>query len=119
LCKRHLKGKVIKEDEESRVPTVSNTTTLTSSEVGALLNDLRCFARKRSINFDIPGAMSDSDYVRLTGITASNFGNLFEYVKGFIRNTANRSSRTCLAIMLMKLRTGLSHSILSTLFQMP
>jgi len=87
LCKKHFKGKVIKEDEESRVPTVSNTTTLTSLEISALLDDFRCFAKKRSLNFDIPGAMSDSDYVRLTGITASNFDDLFDYVKGSIRNT--------------------------------
>jgi len=70
LCKKHFKGKVIKENEESRVPTVSNTTTLTSLEISALLDDFRCFAKKRSLNFDIPGAMSDSNYVRLTGMTA-------------------------------------------------
>ena len=84
-----------------------------------MLNELRYFAQKRSLNFDIPGAMSDSDYLRLTGISASNFEDLFEHVKMVLRSTVNRSSRTCLGIMLMKLRTGLSHSILSTLFQMP
>ncbi|XP_033213876.1 uncharacterized protein LOC117170935 [Belonocnema kinseyi] len=115
-CKRHLKGKFFKQNEESRVPKVSDTTTMTSTEVCGLLNDPRHFSSRRSLNFDAPGALSDTDYIRLTSITSFNFENLHDYISGSVKNTANRSSRTCLAILLMKLRTGLSHSILATLF---
>ncbi|CAH1110227.1 unnamed protein product [Psylliodes chrysocephalus] len=109
-CKRHLRGNFVKQEEESRIPQASNTTTLTAMKLHLLLDDLRSFARKGSLNFNVPGALSDTDCIRLTGITASNFENLFQCVKGSIRNTTARSSRTCLAILLMKLRTGLSHS---------
>ena len=118
-CKRHLKGSFLKKEEELRLTELSKTTTLTCKEVTDLLNELRTFAKKGSLNFNIPGSLSNINYSRLTGVSGSNFDNLYNYVKNSVRCTSVRSERTCLAIFLMKLRTGLSHSTLSTLFQIP
>ncbi|CAC5361416.1 unnamed protein product [Mytilus coruscus] len=56
---------------------------------------------------------SKEDYQRLTGLTR----NQFEAVANTdLRISEIRSVKTCLAILLVKLRTGLSNSILATLF---
>lgn len=115
-CKRHLRGKYFKTIDGKRLKAVSDSTSLSSSELTDLLNHLRSYARRDLLDFSNPGALSDLDYHRLTGISATDFDNLFEYIKGYVRSTSARSARSCLGIFLMKLRTGLSHSILSTLF---
>lgn len=115
-CKRHLRGKYFKNIDENRIQSASDSTILSSSEVTELLNHLRSYARRDLLDFNTPGTLSDIDYHRLTGISEADFNDLFNYVKPYIRNTSARSARCCLGILLMKLRTGLSHSILSTLF---
>jgi len=118
-CKRHLKGSFFNVTDSNRIEAVSDTSTLSASQITDLLNDLRACVQRGFLDFENPGALSDIDYHRLTGISGANFDNLFSYVKSKIRSTLARSARTCIAILLMKLRTGLSHSILSTLFGLP
>lgn len=115
-CKRHLSGKVFKDSEVNRIEISMNSSTMNSTEISDLLNSLRVLAKKKSLDFYTPGAFNDLDYRRLIGISEADFSNLFEYIKSKIRNTSARSAKTCLAILLMKLRTGMSKSILSTLF---
>lgn len=62
--------------------------------------------------------MTDDDYHRLTGLTKNQFDRVAKSVEDKIRSTTNRSTRKCLVLLLIKLRTGLSHSILSTLLAM-
>lgn len=116
-CKRHLNGKYFKDSDSKRIRIASEKTTINGEEVTKLLNDLRVYAQKGLLDFDTPGGLSDTDNLRLTGISASDFNDLFEFVKSYIRNTSARSARNCLAILLMKLRTGLSHAVLSTLLE--
>ncbi|CAH1106661.1 unnamed protein product [Psylliodes chrysocephalus] len=93
--------------------------TFTKSELTKLLNDLRTYCDKGALDFDTPGALGKEDYFRLTGVLAADFNKLFAKVKNCIRSTTVRSARTSLVICLMKLRTDLSHTILSTLFRIP
>ena len=59
--------------------------------------------------------MTDEDYTRLTGITKDKFNIVHESLSS-LRSTPSRSTRTALAMLLMKLRAGLSLAVLSTLF---
>lgn len=59
--------------------------------------------------------MTDEDYLRLTGITKAQFSEVHDSLSS-LRSTSVRSSRTALALLLVKLRTGLSLSVLSTIF---
>lgn len=118
-CKRHLKGSLFRAEELHRITQVEETTTFTTSELTKLLNDLRTYCDRGALDFDTPGALSDEDNFRLTGVVATDFNKLFAKVKNSIHSTKVRSARTSLAICLMKLRTGLSHTILSTLFRIP
>ena len=45
------------------------------TEISNLLNYLRVLAKKRSLDFDINGILSD--YRRLIGISARDFNNLY------------------------------------------
>ena len=87
------------------------------NEIGELLNELREIANKKSngLNFDNDDAMTDEDYTRLTGITKDQFKIVHESLSS-LRSTSPRSARTALAMLLVKLRTGLSLAVLSTLF---
>lgn len=115
-CRKHLNGRYFIIDEIDNIREASDVSTLSRSEITELLNDLRAYGERGLLDFETPGALSDIDYRRLTGISADDFDDLFGYAKAYIRSTRARGSRTCLAILLMKLRTGLSHAVLSTLF---
>ena len=59
--------------------------------------------------------MTYDDYARLTGITKDQF-NIVHKSLSSLRSTSSRSIRTALAVLLVKLRTGLSLAVLSTVF---
>ncbi|XP_052217262.1 uncharacterized protein LOC127835059 [Dreissena polymorpha] len=61
--------------------------------------------------------MTDADYWNLTGLTKDQFSTLIGDVDD-IRTTKTRSIRTCIAVLLVKLRTSLGNALLSTLFNM-
>ncbi|CAG2205757.1 unnamed protein product [Mytilus edulis] len=72
-------------------------------------------AKKKRLDFDDPNSLTDEDIVSLTGITKEQFEFLVSSVSK-LKKSANRSPRTAIAILLVKLKTGLSHRYLATLF---
>lgn len=56
--------------------------------------------------------LSDDGYI--SGLKKADFDDLLSYLS--LRNTQKRSARTVLGILLVKMRTGLSHRVLATLF---
>ena len=86
-----------------------------SEEIQNLLTEMRKLSESSNkLDFDTPNNLSDSDYVRLTGIDKQQFMLMHNSMTS-VRPTPVRSSRTALAL-LVKLQTGLSLPILSTLF---
>jgi hypothetical protein len=61
--------------------------------------------------------LSDTDYLNLTGIDRDSFDDLCGHVKE-VRETKVRSIRTCIGILLTKLKSGMSNALLSTMFNM-
>ena len=72
-------------------------------------------ASSNKLDFDSPDFLLNSDYLRLIGIDKSQSEIMHRYL-GSVRSTTSRSSRTALALLLVKIRTGLSLPILSTPF---
>ncbi|CAF2050509.1 unnamed protein product [Rotaria magnacalcarata] len=70
------------------------------------------------LNFDEdPMLMSDSNCRVLTGLTRDQFSDLCSAIPASaLRHTDVRSPRTAIACLLVKLRLGLSHEALCTLF---
>lgn len=80
------------------------------------MSDIRTIAKKKGLDFDTPDCLKENDYETLMGITEENFERVLSLVKPLMQSSKIRSAKTCLGILLVKLRTGLSHNVLSTLF---
>ena len=91
----------------------SNETELDPKEIKDLLSDVRAEAckKKAGLDFDDPTSLNDDDYYNLTGITKEQFGDLSDYLCN-VKYSLSRSPRTCLALILCKLRCGISHKVL-------
>lgn len=116
-CPKHLNGDVLKPDVLILPHTEESL--LDSDEIKELFDGLRKIGARRGLDFDTPGVLKEDDYWRLTGVHIRDFNTILEIIQHGLRTSSNRSTRTSLAIFLMKLRTGLSHHVLSTLFAVP
>ena len=77
------------------------------------------FERKKRFDFDNPQFLSNDDYNILTGLSMSQFDDLISQIStSDIRNSSYRSIRTAIAILLCKLRLGLSNRMLTILFEL-
>lgn len=87
-----------------------------------LLEQLRKEAnmkRKTRLDFDDPESMTDDDYVTLTGLRKSDFDDILTYVSfADVRPSRSRTIKTCIAVLLTKLRTSLDNKLLAVLFNM-
>ena len=96
----------------------SDFTNYNRSEITSILISLPEKCSKSTVGLDLknPQSLSEEDYYNLTGITQSQFNELSKYMV-HPRNSCNKSLRPCLSLILTKLRTGNSLSILSVMFQ--
>ena len=77
------------------------------------------FERKKRFDFDNPQFLSNDDYNILTGLSMSQFDDLISQIStSDIRNSSYRYIRTAIAILLCKLRLGLSNRMLTILFEL-
>lgn len=93
-------------------------TNFTTAEILTLLNNVRNIALKsksKRLDFDDAVSLKDADYHNLIGLSRDHFNDLCSYISN-IRDTKVRSPRTCVGILLVKLRSGLSNKLLSSLF---
>jgi len=78
------------------------------------------FERQKRLDFDNAQSLSDDEYKTFTSLSKSQFDDLVSQISEYsIRNSSNRSIRTAIAILLCKLRLGLSNDMLAILFQLP
>ncbi|XP_052274420.1 uncharacterized protein LOC127874239 isoform X3 [Dreissena polymorpha] len=121
-CNTHMSGgkftpETLSADIQGKI---RSTTYMEPEQISSLINSLRQSATQRQkscIDFDDPSTMTDADYWNLTGLTKDQFSTLIGDVDD-IRTTKTRSIRTCIALLLVKLRTSLGNALLSTLFNM-
>ncbi|CAG2251516.1 unnamed protein product [Mytilus edulis] len=117
-CPNHLLGNYFTQESISKIPEVNNTTLFNRSDITELLDRVRgTLTLNGKLNFDCAHSLSEEDYQRLTGLTRNQFEAVANTVTD-LRKSEIRSVKTCLAILLVKLRTGLSNSILATLFSL-
>ncbi|CAC5381037.1 unnamed protein product [Mytilus coruscus] len=117
-CSDHRVGKYFKQEALKALKHTSSSTFFNRTDVNDLLDRTRSMLKDvGKLNFDVQISMSDDDFVNLTGLTKQQLDVVATHVTD-LRNSAVRSIRTCLAILLVKLRTGLSNTILGTLFSL-
>jgi len=115
-CRRHLENGFLSKTATNDIEVKSNYSILDDKTLCGLLENLRSVASRKGLDFDYPPALTDDDYYNLTRLKKDQFDSVLASISGHIRSTSGRSPRTCLALLLTKLRTGLSLSVLSTLF---
>ena len=72
------------------------------------------------LDFDSPTPLASENYYVLTGPVRKDFDNLCSCLPPVsLRYTQNRTARTAVACLLMKLRLGISNQVLATLFSFP
>ena len=72
------------------------------------------------LDFDSSTRLASDNYYVLTGLIRKDFDNLCSCLPPIsLRNTQNRTARTAVACLLMKLRLGISNQVLATLFSFP
>jgi len=70
----------------------------------------------KHINFDDGFCLSDIDYKNLIGFTRAQHDHILTYIpSNALKNSINRSPRTAIACLLMKLKLGLSNSVLASM----
>lgn len=116
-CSSHLCDGLLSEDAMKSLKVFSESTVIPVKELESLMQEVRKIALKKALDFDNPTCLSDNDYYQLTGISRNDFEIMANSIKNSIHLTSTRTHRTCLALLLVKLRTGLSHSVLSVLFK--
>ena len=120
-CPVHLADGVFTDDAFAKFDDIEvrNKSDFNRTGILDLIHRLQNTARsnnERRINFD-GNDLNDDDYLNLVGLNKSQFDDLCSHVKaGTIRDTKVRSTRTCVGIMLTKLKSGMSNRILSTVF---
>lgn len=74
-----------------------------------------CIQQNSSLNFD---TLQEADYSSLTGLSKPQFNDLFSHINDKIKSTPSRSPRTTVGLFLLKLKSGISNRLLSTIFSL-
>lgn len=76
------------------------------------------FERQKRLDFANPESLTENEYQTFTSLSKVQFNDLISQIStSDMRNSSNRSIRTAIAILLCKLRLGLSNRLLAILFQ--
>lgn len=105
---------------DSVVPSSVQYKKFTSVDVQILISKWQIiFQKQKRLDFDDSHSLSDEEYKAFTSLTKIQFNDLMSRLSTYdIRNSSNRSIRTTIAILLCKLRLGLSNTLLAILFQL-
>jgi hypothetical protein len=71
---------------------------------------------KKHLDFNDYLCMTDADYTKLTGFTRAQHTRILSYIPSTaLKNSITRSARSALGCLLMKLKLGLSNSVLASM----
>ena len=121
-CGEHIFNDQLNVDAIDQIrPSIVQVMKFNASDVQLLIDQwwIR-FQEQKRLNFDDPRYVSDDECKVLTSLSKVQFEDLVcQISESGIRNSSNRSIRTAVAILLCKLRLGMSNAFLAVLFQLP
>ena len=121
-CPEHTVNRRLTSDAIDRIAPLSvQYKEFDSNNVQVMIDTWQMFFQEQKrFNFDDDRSMTDDEYKCLTSLSKEQFNDLIDQIPSSdIRHSSNRSIRTAIAILLCKLRLGLSNHLLGILFQMP
>ena len=85
-----------------------------------LVNMIQSYRKRinsnKHIDFDDCLSLTDDDYMKLTGFSRAQHNHILSFIPSTaLKSSVTRSPRSALAYLLMKLKLGLSNSILASL----
>ncbi|XP_033762719.1 uncharacterized protein LOC117344142 [Pecten maximus] len=118
-CREHMQRSYFTTDALTKLSATKKSEFFSRTDITALMNGIRDNVKaKGHIDFDNPAALSTEEYTNITGLSKDQFHDLAGQLTSSVRNNSNRSSRTCLAIFMAKMKTGLPNAILGTIFNL-
>ena len=121
-CPEHTANRRLTSDAIDRIaPSSVQYKEFDSNDVQLMINTWQMFfQQQKRFDFDDDRSMADDEYKCLTSLSKEQFSDLIDHVSSSdMRHSSNRSVRTAVAILLCKLRLGLSNRLLGILFQIP
>ena len=121
-CLSHMSEGQLTTDAIDRIGPLSiQHKKFNSSDVLVMINQWQMvFRRQKRLDFDDFRSLSDEECKIFKSLSKVQFDDLALHLsESMIRNSSNRSIRNALAILLTKLRLGLSNRVLAVLFQLP
>ncbi|WAR19622.1 hypothetical protein MAR_001460 [Mya arenaria] len=121
-CPKHICGKYLTDISLQLIKgkdKIRNVTTISNADLSNLLEHLRQktkAAQHNRVCFD-DGSLTSEDYVTLTGLLPEQFNDLVGYLKTS-KNSSSKSKRTTLGVFLMKVKTGMSDKLISTVLNL-
>ncbi|CAF2019127.1 unnamed protein product [Rotaria magnacalcarata] len=121
-CTEHILNGQLNVDAINQIkPSIVQVMKFSASEVQLLIDQWQIhFQQQKRFNFDDTRSVSDDECKVLTSLMKVQFEDLvWQISKSGIRNSSNRSIRTAVAVLLCKLRFGMSNTLLTVFFQLP
>ncbi|XP_021351029.1 uncharacterized protein LOC110454009 isoform X2 [Mizuhopecten yessoensis] len=118
-CGHHIEEGLLQNEACENIAIKSDLSSLNRTDLLSLISNIRDVAnaqQSKRIDFDSPHALSDEDFITLTGLSVQHFNDLCIHFVGSVRSSKNRSIKSCVGIFLTKLKSGMSNKILSTVF---
>ncbi|XP_053405404.1 uncharacterized protein LOC128558951 [Mercenaria mercenaria] len=112
-CPVHIYNEQISEESLINVLT-TDTVFMSRTNILELIGAIRkeCIRTNERLNFD---NLREADYKELTGLKQTDFEDLFLSIEEHIRSSPVRSPRTTVGLFLLKLKSGISNKLLSTI----
>lgn len=120
-CPQHTVDRRFTSDAIDQIrPLTIQSKQFNSDDVQLIINTWQMFfQQQRRFDFDDDRSLSENEYRRLTSLSKKQFDDLIRQTSSFdLRNSSCRSIRTAVAILLCKLRLGLSNDLLAIIFQL-
>ena len=116
-CSSHLQNHNLTQESLFQIQAKYDRSYFNRTDIVTMLQNVRATLLKQTtrLNFDKTSSLSDEDYYNMTGVSKEQFTDIASRLSS-LRNSSVRSVEACLGILLVKLRTGLPNTILSTLF---
>lgn len=121
-CPEHTINRRLTSDAMDRIsPSTIQYKQFNSTDFQLMISNWQMiFQKQRRFDFDNDRSLTENEYKTMTSLSKEQFDDLINQISNSdIRHSSNRSIRTAVAILLCKLRLGLSNGVLAILFQLP
>lgn len=120
-CPCHISEGKFNDLSIGKMKDIRGVSEFNRTELHNLIQHIRDMALKnkeKRVDFDTPDSMTDTDYINIIGLNKADLEDICSHIKD-LRNTKVRSMRTCIALLLSKLKSGMSNQLLSTVYNIP